>query len=62
MTALLWAFVHLQYDHYYMAQVLVYGLILGWFRWVADSTILTIFLHGLINLEGMLETFIAING
>jgi membrane protease YdiL (CAAX protease family) len=45
-----------------MAQVLVYGLILGWFRWVADSTILTIFLHGLINLEGMLETFIAING
>jgi membrane protease YdiL (CAAX protease family) len=60
-TALLWALVHLQYDYYYMGQVFVYGLVLGWFRWLASSTILTIFLHGLINLEGMLETFIAIH-
>jgi uncharacterized protein len=60
-TALLWALIHLQYDHYYMAQVFVYGLVLGWVRWVAGSTILTIFLHGLINFEGMLETVIAIH-
>jgi len=58
-TALLWAFIHLQYDLYYTAQVFTYGLMLGWFRWVTGSTILTILLHGLINFEGMLETLIA---
>ena len=58
-TALLWAFIHLQYDLYYTAQVFAYGLMLGWFRWVTGSTILTILLHGLINFEGMLETLIA---
>jgi len=60
-TALLWALVHPQYELYYMAQVLAYGLVLGWLRWVSGSTILTILLHGLINLEGMLETFIALH-
>jgi uncharacterized protein len=58
-TALLWGFIHLQYDLYYVAQVFAYGLLLGWFRWVTGSTILTMLLHGLINCEGMLETFIA---
>jgi membrane protease YdiL (CAAX protease family) len=43
------------------SKVFVYGLVLGWFRWVAGSTILTILLHSLINCEGMLETFIAIH-
>jgi len=60
-TALLWAIIHLQYDHYYMALVFVYGLVLGWFRLVASSTILTILLHSVINFEGMIETFIAIH-
>jgi membrane protease YdiL (CAAX protease family) len=56
-TALLWALIHLQYDIYLIAQVFVYGLVLGWFRWVAGSTTLTMLLHGLVNFEGMLETF-----
>jgi hypothetical protein len=30
----------------------VYGLVLGWFRWVAGSTILTILLHSLITFQG----------
>jgi len=60
-TALLWAVVHLQYDLYYMAQVFAYGLVLGWFRWATGSTILTILLHGLINFEGMVETFVAVH-
>jgi membrane protease YdiL (CAAX protease family) len=58
-TALLWAVVHLQYDFYIIAQVFAYGLVLGWLRWVTGSTILTMLMHGLINFEGMLETFIA---
>jgi len=51
-----------QYDLYVIAQVFVYGLVLGWFRWVTRSTILAMLLHGLINFEGMLETFIAFHG
>jgi CAAX protease family protein len=54
-TALLWALIHLQYDLYNMAQVFAYGLLLGWLRWVTGSTILTILLHGLINLGACLK-------
>ena len=60
-TASLWALLHLQYDLYFIAQVFAYGLLLGWFRWVSGSTILTMLLHGLINFEGVLETFLAFN-
>ena len=59
--ALLWALIHLQYDLYNMAQVFAYGLLLGWLRWITGSTILTILLHGLINLGGLFETFIAVH-
>jgi membrane protease YdiL (CAAX protease family) len=59
--ALLWAFIHLQYDLYFMAQVFAMGLVLGWFRWVSGSTMLTILLHGLANGESMLETFMALH-
>jgi CAAX protease family protein len=60
-TALLWAVIHLQYDPYVIGQVFAYGLVLGWLRWVTGSTILTILLHGLINFEGMVETFVALH-
>jgi uncharacterized protein len=59
-TALFWALTHLQYDLYFIAQVFAIGLVLGWFRWVAGSTILTMLLHGLVNGEGMLETLVAL--
>jgi membrane protease YdiL (CAAX protease family) len=61
MTALLWAVTHVQYNLYIMAQVFFYGLVLGWFRWKTDSTILTVVLHGLVNFEGMLETVMAVH-
>jgi membrane protease YdiL (CAAX protease family) len=60
-TALLWALSHLQYDFFVIAQIFVVGLILGWFRWVTGSTLLTILLHGLVNCEGMFETFLALH-
>jgi hypothetical protein len=40
-----------------MAQVFAYGLVLGWFRWVPPA-LLTMLMHGLVNFEGMLETFL----
>lgn len=61
-TSLLWALMHVQYDWYIVGQVFVSGLLLGWLRWVSGSTILVILLHGLINLEGMLEAAIAFRG
>ncbi len=57
-TSLLWALSYLQYDFFVIAQIFVVGLILGWFRWVTGSTLLTILLHGLVNCEGMFETFL----
>jgi membrane protease YdiL (CAAX protease family) len=58
-TAALWALIHLQYDLFVIVQIFVVGLVLGWFRWVTGSTLLAILLHGLINCEGMFETFLA---
>lgn len=55
-TALLFALVHVQYDWFVIAQVFVAGLLFGWIRWASGSTILTMLLHGLINIEAMLET------
>lgn len=59
-VALLWALIHAQYDWYVLGQVFVFGLLLGWMRWATGSTILTIVLHAMINLEGMIETFVAL--
>ena len=57
-TSLLWALIHVQYDWYVIGQIFVFGLLLGWMGWATGSTILTILLHALINIEGMLETLI----
>ena len=57
-TSLLWALIHVQYDWYVIGQIFIFGLLLGWMRWATGSTILTILLHGLINTEGMIETFV----
>ncbi|HVZ54804.1 MAG TPA: CPBP family intramembrane glutamic endopeptidase [Pseudolabrys sp.] len=55
-TSLLFALIHVQYDWFVIGQVFVAGLLLGWMRWATGSTVLTMLLHGLINIEGMLET------
>ena len=60
-TALLWAITHVQYNPYYMAQVFGIGLVFGWFRYTSGSTILTMLLHGLINLGSTVETVWAIH-
>ena len=58
-SSLLWALIHLQYDWYVTGQIFAFGLMLGWMRWATGSTILTILLHAMINLEGMFETVVA---
>lgn len=61
-TALLFAAVHVQYNLFVIAQILVFGLLLGWFRWATGSTVLCILLHALVNFEGMLETALSAPG
>lgn len=57
----LWAVLHLQYDWYGIGQVFLLGLVLGWLRWRSGSTLLTIVCHALINLVGLIETFVVID-
>ncbi len=49
-TALVWALVHLQYDSYFMGQIFLMGIVLGYARARTGSTLLTIALHALNNL------------
>jgi uncharacterized protein len=60
-TAALFAIIHVQYDWFLVAQVFVFGVLFGWIRWATGSTILTMILHGLVNLEGMVETMLTAN-
>jgi CAAX protease family protein len=57
---LLWAALHVQYDWLGISQVFVTGLLLGWIRWRSGSTLLTIVLHILVNLQSTIETMVAI--
>jgi len=60
-TAGLFAVIHVQYDWFLIAQVFAFGLLFGWMRWATGSTILTMLLHALVNLEGMIETILTSN-
>ena len=51
----LWSAMHLQYDWFGMSQVFLIGLVLSWLRWRSGSCLLTIALHVLVNLVGMVE-------
>ncbi len=61
-TAGLFAVIHVQYDWFLIAQVFAFGVLFGWIRWATGSTILTMLLHALVNLEGMIETVLSSNG
>jgi membrane protease YdiL (CAAX protease family) len=60
-TAGLFAIIHVQYDWFLMLQVFAFGVLFGWTRWATGSTLLTMLLHAVVNLEGMLETFLVLN-
>src|SRR6195256_1103604 len=59
--ALVWAGMHVQSDWFGIGQVFLTGLVLGWLRWRSGSTLLTILLHVLVNLEGTIETLAAMD-
>ena len=59
-TSLLWAAMHPQHDWYGVSAVFAFGLILGTVRAMTNSTLLTIWLHGLANILALAETAIAL--
>lgn len=61
-TAALFAVVHVQYDWFLIGQVFAFGVLFGWTRWATGSTVLTMVLHAVVNIEGMLETFLTLYG
>ena len=60
-TAALLAIIHIQLDWLLIGQVFAFGVLFGWARWATGSTFLTMMLHAVVNLEGMLETFFSLN-
>jgi len=57
-SSVMWAAIHIQYDLYGMATILVLGFILGTARIKSGSTILTMLLHAFTNLVATAEVII----
>ena len=60
-TAALFAIIHVQYDWFLICQVFAFGVLFGWTRWATGSTLLTMLLHAVVNMEGMFETFLTLS-
>lgn len=55
LTSVIWASMHIQYDVFYIVQIVVLGCVFGWIRWRSGTTLLTIILHALVNLTALLQ-------
>ena len=55
LTSTAWAIMHVQYEAFYIVQIFILGCVFGWLRWRSGSTILTLILHGLVNLAALLQ-------
>ncbi len=62
LTALLWAMLHIQYDYYGVATILIFGIVLGIVRLKTGSLWSTLFMHSLWNLAAMTGTALYVNG
>jgi uncharacterized protein len=54
-TSIFWALLHVQYQPFYLLQIIVLGIVFGWLRLKSGSTLLTIILHGLLNFVAMAQ-------
>jgi membrane protease YdiL (CAAX protease family) len=59
-TSLLWATIHVQYGRYDISVIFALGIVLGTARAMTRSTLLTIWLHCLVNVLATVETAIAV--
>ncbi len=58
-TAAIWSVMHVQYELFFMAQILAFGIFLGWMRWRSDSLILVMIVHAVINTLALVQTGLA---
>ena len=55
LTSIIWASMHIQYDVFYIVQIIVLGCVFGWIRWRSGTTLLTIILHAIVNMTALLQ-------
>jgi uncharacterized protein len=57
LSSAVWTVMHLQYDWFFLCEVLSIGLLFGYLRYRTGSVWLTILLHGLNNLAATIQTY-----
>jgi membrane protease YdiL (CAAX protease family) len=60
LTSVAWAALHAQYEPFYLIQIVVLGAVFGWLRLKSGSTILTMILHGMLNLASLAQAAIIV--
>lgn len=56
LTSLAWAVMHVQYEVFYIAQIVILGCLFGWLRLRSGSTLLTLMMHAVVNTVAIAET------
>jgi uncharacterized protein len=54
LTAAAWSITHVQYRWFFVAEIFLLGIVLGWLRARSGSTLLTAILHAMINALALL--------
>src|SRR5262249_25708000 len=49
LTAILWASLHVQYQWFFIGEIVALGLLFGGIRWITGSTLLTFIMHATVN-------------
>jgi len=62
LTAVIWSMLHIQYDLFGMATILVMGIFLGIVRFKTGSLWSTLLIHSFWNLVAVVETGLVVNG
>ena len=60
LTSVAWALLHAQYQPFYLLQIVVLGVVFGWLRLRSGSTVLTMLLHGFLNLAAMVQAAVIV--
>jgi uncharacterized protein len=55
LTSAVWSVVHMQYDWFFIGEIFALGMVFGWLRLKSNSTILTMILHGSMNMLALVS-------
>lgn len=60
LTSAVWTSMHTQYNWFYLSEIFLIGLLLGYLRWRSGSTWLTVLLHTAINVIAVIEVAVIV--